>query len=357
MPAALFAVWYLFYGGEGSASTNLAGPASALHYGLDMAAASVAGLGGLSLDWGRPLLVASLVGLVAALARRRPSEEARLLAVGAGAVGFWVLTGVTRADFQPPVPPDTSRYLYVSGALLLLLAAGVLAGTALGRRAAAALAVGVAVLCVMNLGVLGDGGNGLRDTNRIVRVELAAVEAAAGRVDRNFLVDPQRAPAIPAGSYLDAIDDFGSPAYSIAEVRRNVIPDAAAIFDGALVRALGAAPQPAGPVPTSATPPAVEAAIGGQSKPEGACQAFASGGAGAALDVAVPANGLVVSTDPGPPVELRFRRLATQYGGPPTFTLPGGSAPARFTIPPDRLGGAWHLRLSPNQAVRVCAAG
>jgi hypothetical protein len=356
VPAAALVIWYAIYGGT---DRNLAQPAHALRYALDMAAAGIAGLGGLGLEWGRPLLVAAVAGLVLVVGRTVPRNGVRLLALAAGAASFWLLTGASRADFTPPVPPDTSRYLYISAVFLLLAGCEVVAPRVLGRRAWTGLAAGVAVLCASSLGVLADGAGGLRDTNRAVRVELAALEVAGDRADRDFSIDPQRAPVLPAGPYLDAVDDFGSPAYHLAAIRRDVFPGAAALFDGALLRALGTAPQPAtGEPPREGTPPRLDAAIGGSARSDGACRSFTSGGSGAALDVTVPAGGLIVSAAEGSPVELRFRRLASAYGaGPPAFTVAGGSGPVRLAVPPDRLSDPWHVRLSPRQDVRVCAGG
>ena len=56
------------------------------------------------------------------MAGRARRAAGRLVGLRVGGVAFWLLTGAARSVFQPPVPPETSRYLTL-GAVILLLAA------------------------------------------------------------------------------------------------------------------------------------------------------------------------------------------------------------------------------------------
>ncbi len=65
------------------------------------------------------------------------------------------------------------------------------------------------------------------------------MELARDRVDPAFRPDPIRAPQIDAGGYLDAVDDLGSPADSLREVRAQSA-EVRAVADAVLVRAVRA---------------------------------------------------------------------------------------------------------------------
>ena len=357
VPTVIVAIIYLGWGGNAPAQ-QLADAPHTVSYALDMAAAGAAGLMGEGLDWGRPLLAAGIV-VLATLAFRRAPILPRVGALAAGAVVLWLLTGISRAEFQPPVPPDTSRYIYPSAVLLLLFAVSVIAPRPGSIRPAAALLAGVAtaLACVMGIGALVDGGNGLRAVSTQLRPELAALEAARGHVDPSFGIDPQLAPGLTALSYYEAVDAFGSPAPTVAQVRRGPV-EAQLFFDAALARALGVAPEPATALRPAGTAPHVELATGGQLSARGACDVFRSAGSGAALDFTLPpGQGVSVRADPGPPVALRLRRIASTFSPSVTSGSVAGGATVTLAAPRDRLAGPWHARLSPSQPVEVCSTG
>ena len=89
-------------------------------------------------------------------------------------------------------------------------------------------------------------------STEIVRADLTAMEIARETVDPSFFLDEEFADTgfayIDAGSYFSAVDDFGSPAYTIDELRES---SEAARFaaDKVLLNALRVAIEP---VPRSA---------------------------------------------------------------------------------------------------------
>jgi hypothetical protein len=353
VPVAILGAILLAYGGDG-AGRDLASPGNALRYAIDMAAAGFGGLGGLGNDWGRPLFIACAV-LLGLLVRQLPAPPVRLVALAAGAATFWLLTGISRAELTPPVPPDASRYLYPSALLILLIFV-----TAFGSRqrvtrtGGALLAVGIALACVSSVGVLGDGARGLREVSTALLPQMAALEAAGDSMDPGLVIDPERSPTLVAGRYLDAVASFGSPAPSLDELRRD--PAAAALFDAALARAQRLTLQDeAGKGAIAGAAPKVEGAAAGTAARDGACTRFASQGIGAALDVALPPGAVTIAADAGPAVELRLRRLSDAWPAAPTAHLDGDTE-GRLAIPDDELAGSWHLRLSPRQDVRICSA-
>ena len=357
VPAVVVGIIYLGWGGNAPAQP-LADAPHTIGYALDMAAAGAAGLIGEGLDWGRPLFAAAVV-VVATLAFRRTAILPRVGALAAGAAVLLLATGVTRAAFQPPVPPDTSRYIYPTAVLLLLLAVSVIAPRPEPIRPAAAVVAGVAtaLACVMGTGALADGGNGLRTVSTQLLPELAALEAARGHVDPSFGIDPQLAPGVTALSYYEAVDAFGSPAPTLAQVRRGPV-DERARFDAALARALGVVPKRATASQSTGPAPRVELATSGRLSTRSACDVFRSSGSGAALDFTLgPAQGVSVHANPGPPVELRLRRIASTFSPSVTSGSVAGGATVTLAAPRDRVTGPWHARLSPRQPVEVCSAG
>jgi hypothetical protein len=352
VPLAILGAILLAYGGDGS-SRELAAPGVAVRYALDMASAAAGAIAGLGTDWGRPLLIAGAV-LLAVLVRQRPGESVRLVALGAGAAAFWLLTGLSRGSMSPPVPPDTSRYVYPGALLILLLLVTASAGRRhVTRSGGVLLALGVLLACVSGVGVLGDGGGGLREVTTALRPQLAALEAAGDTVDPGLHLDPQRAPGLVAGGYRDAVASFGSPAPTLDELRRD--PAAAASFDAALARIQGIAVQPGSAESSRAEPPAVEGAAAGTVEEDGSCASFDSDGIGAAFDVALPPGAVMLEASPGPAVELRLRRLAEAWPTAPMMRVDGDSV-GRLAVPDDAVDGTWHLRVSPRQDVRVCSS-
>ena len=129
-PAALYAVWYLAYGGEGTAtSDNLFGSPG---YVADAAAGAAGALFSLDMDWGRPLAVVGVVALLVSL-HRRGTASWRLLALIAAPLAFWGLTALARGQLGEPAAP---RYLYPGVVFLLLIAAEAVHRRAAGARRA-----------------------------------------------------------------------------------------------------------------------------------------------------------------------------------------------------------------------------
>jgi hypothetical protein len=143
---------------------------------------------------------------------------------------------------------------------LLIFAAEAARGVRLSRRWLIALAGVTAVGLATNLVLLGQGSNGLRVTARASGIELAALEEAQGRLGL------QPPPAVVtnatdpgtllwavlgltgndnvATGYLQAVGEFGSPAYTDAQIQ--ALPEAdRERADAAFVSTLGIQLRPA----------------------------------------------------------------------------------------------------------------
>jgi hypothetical protein len=352
VPAVVFAAIVLGY--HATSDSHASSPSQAVRFAIDMAAAGLGAFGGLGLTWGRPLLLLAGVGLV--LASRRPGGlSPRVVAVGCGAVAYWLITAAGRTG-TPGSAPDVSRYLYASAVLWALLAV-----TALPRRprldrgALIVVAALTALLCVSGAGLLKQGATSRLSNTATLRPRLAALEVARGVVKPDLQIDALYSPDITAASYFKAIDAHGSPAFTIPELRAQ--PDALRqTFDAGLLLALGLQFQPGGADATSGAAPTAGPVAGGSVSTSGSCLVLRPAGAGAKLEVTLqPGARYAVSAAAGAPVQLALRRLASTYANAP-YELAGG-ATATLAPPRDRLPDPWQLQVTAGQRTRVCAAG
>jgi len=151
VPVAAYAVWFAAVGrkavGSDHLGSALAGLAPYFWRGLSGSLGAAVGL-----HQAGPVIVVGLAGWMALSFRRLRRESPSVLGGAAGAVAFFVLVGLGRA--QADVAADSSRYVYVAAALLLpAMAVAASDALAAARRLparrvlqAVAVAVGAAVL-------------------------------------------------------------------------------------------------------------------------------------------------------------------------------------------------------------------
>jgi hypothetical protein len=217
-----------------------------------------------------------------------------------------------------------------------------------------------------NVYELSGGENGLRLASEVARAELGALNLARSYVPRAFLIDPHYMPGITAGQLLSAFDDLRSdPGDAPASIpREGAVASAGAdrvlIEAGDLIvsppRARGGAGSVAGVAATGMAPHVVGSAGGAVSR-DGRCVSFRSAGAGASLDLALPAIGLRLHAAAGPPVSVYARRFAPRFGIAPPLTALNGDGSVIVRPRADSISRPWFLRLSPDQSVLACANG
>jgi hypothetical protein len=347
LPALLYALWYPTFGQSGAylgpSGFSLTNVANSPAYVLDGFASSVGSLLGLGtpilfggtggLEWGRPILVALLAVAVAWVVRSRSPRLIWTLVPLAIGLSFWFLTA---ANYALGRQPYASRYQYVGGVFVLLIAASLAAGWRPGWRGAlAALAVGVAAVAG-NVQILHQGYRALADSSEIVRGGLAGLEIAADRVNPDLVLTPENSDfnyftLVEAGPYLSAADEFGSPAYSEAE----------------LVSASERARVAADKVLAAALPVTLRR---GPAPPRRGCTKVAGTGPEAPI-VTLPSGGARLGASPGEQVSLGLRRYATG-----SFPVDPGPLRGRqrLVIPTDRSTRPWQLRLDASRPVAVC---
>jgi hypothetical protein len=345
-PVVLYAIWWLGWGDSGESSVTLHNIAEMPRFVFDSFAAAIGALAGLAttgeglpsppgLDWGRPLAVA-LGGLAVWRLHRMERVPRSLWVVLAILLAFWVFGGIA---VKPGRVPWASRYQYPSAALVILVAAAMLSGLRLDRRLLPVALIAVAVSLAGNLLLLSQTYDSYLSTSQVIKANLTALEIARNTVDPSFYLEEEFADTgfdhIDAGSYFAAVDEFGSPAYTIAELRASSEP-ARFAADKVLLNALAVSVEP---IPRSAVP----------SK---GCFAASPG-----QEFAVPPGGVAVAAGSKPVSDIQMRRFATPAEGTPMpVDFQTGVVPHRAAavpIPADLSQVPWKMRLEGGPA-KVC---
>ncbi len=216
-PGLLYVAWHAIWGVSQSQRANLArtpafvrdagGAAWTWMVGLDGRHTTAAFAGGL-------LVLIGLAGV--ARVRRWPVELSGVLAGLTLTFGFWAITGLSRAQLNLPA---SSRYLYPGAVFSIVLLAELARVTKLHPVALVGLAAVVATAVVGNLGALEREEDLAHLANTQVRAELGAVEMARDTIPADALPDWLWMPMLRAGPYLGAVDELGSPAFRVEEIR------------------------------------------------------------------------------------------------------------------------------------------
>jgi hypothetical protein len=357
VPAVLWALWWLGWGHEAESAISLHNIATTPLFVLDSFGAAIAALLGLAtpvegiaspagLDWGRPLAV--LLGGLAIWRvyrlERIPRSFWVVLAIG---LSFWILGGF---DLKPGRVPWASRYQLPGGVFVLLVATELLRGVKLDRRLLPPALVVVLAAVASNGLFMHEAYKSYLSSTELVRGNLTAMEIARDTVDPSFFLEEEFADTgfdhIDAGSYFAAVDEFGSPAYTIAELQASSEP-ARFAADKVLLNALRVAFEPAsaGSIPSpDGGAPATANAAGIVDVPATGCITGPSGRDAPLLSL--PPGGVTVRAGAQPVTDIQMRRFATGEQFPVDFqTAVGPDEALRLPIPPDLSTVPWKLRL------------
>ena len=342
IPALVFAAWYLGWGHDAESHASLRNALAAPRYvaeALAISLGSLVGLGaspeGPTIDptWGRALFVAIAVA-IGWLLYHRPRVSPGLWPILAVAGANWILAALNSFAGREPT---ASRYQYAGAVFLLMILANLAPGWRPRRWQLIAGAVVTVLAIGPNLVVLKSGGNFIRDQAVLTRSDTAALEIARRTVDPAVQLNPEIAGTptlvnVFAGLYFEAVDEYGSPAYSIAE--------------------LAAAPESgrrqADVVLASALPVTSETRAGRAGKPSAGCVSIASG----APEVEV-VDGSRVETGPGGVASLALRRFA-QSEYPVELPILNGDSTMILRIPPDHAQEPWFVDVEAPGEARVC---
>jgi hypothetical protein len=347
VPLLLYAAWYPTFGQSGAhlgpSGFSWHNVATSPPYVLDGFASSIGSLlalgspallGGTGgLYWGRPLLVALGTVMVAWMLRFRTPQRWWVLVPLMIGLAFWFLTA---ANFTFGRAPYASRYQYVGGVFVLMIAADLAAGWRPGWRGVLATLAVAGAAALGNLAILHQGYRALARNSEVVRGGLAGLEIAADRVNPDLVLTPENSNAnyftlLVAGPYLSAAEKFGSPAYSQSELAGA--PEGARVAtDKVLAAALPVTLQPKSGTRTRG------------------CTTVMGTGFGAPI-VTLPPGGATLSSPPGAQASLGLRRYASD-----SFPVDPGAlrGDERLVIPTDRSSRPWQLRIETARPVTVC---
>lgn len=347
VPVALFAAWYLGWGDQAESHLSLRNVLASPRFVADTVAVAVGAVFGLGTNpvggsaepvWGRALLVA-LVAFFAYRQVRKPGVPTTLWPVAAAAATNWFLMAFNNMPGRDPV---ASRYQYVGAVFVLMLLANLLRGVRFGGRAVVAVGALVAAAVATNVVVLKDGENYFEAQTVLTRADTAAIEIARRTVAPEFQLTPEVAGTpslvnVYAEKYFAAVDEYGSPAYTPAELA--VAPEAGRRqADIVLAMAL--------PLSTVTRLGAYDAR-GGEN-----CLALPTGNGGQRGILLSP--GLTrIEVAPGPDAAFTLRRFAQAEYPVSTEGAPGDSV-TLLRIPADAVARPWYLRVEMDQEGRVC---
>lgn len=346
VPVVLFALWYLGWGHDAESHLSLRNVLASPRYvaeAIAVAVASVVGLGqspygGLTdPNWGRAIVVVLFVALGIRY-YRKPGVYRGVWPVAAIAAGNWFLSAFNQ---YPGRDPSASRYQYAACILVLMIAANLLKGVELSRRALLACAAVTVAIVAVNAVVLEDGRDFFAEHAALTRGDLAALEIARDTVDPELQLSPEIAGTptlvdVSAQRFFEAADEYGSPAYTPAELL-GAPPNARKYADVVLGQAL--------PVSTATEPGAYDAAAAG---------CVEAGGAEAPLQTEVPVGETRIEVAPGGPASFSLRRFAQEGESPILTSGAPGDSETTLTIPPDRATQPWFLHVEADQPVLVC---
>jgi hypothetical protein len=347
LPLLLYLGWYAGWGHDAQHHLTLHNVLASPAYVAEGFAAALAALAGLatvpalgptSVEWGKPLLV-GVVALVAFGQWRRPGLSRRFWVVAGAGASYWFLAGF---NYIPGREASSGRYIYAGAFFVLLIAAELLVGWRFSRRALWITAAAALLAIGPNLAQLQGGSDFEREQSVFTRADLAALEISRDTVDPGFTLDPPEVTGtaslalVGAGSYFEAVDRWGSPAYSVAEL--ETAPATGRHFaDLVLAAALPISDE---------TTPGLDPAAGG------ACVTIPPGES-ATKEVPVGPGRVTVEPAAGPAVPIALRRYATGEF-PVALASPEGGTTTVITIPPDRARNPWYLHVEATQQVRIC---
>jgi hypothetical protein len=347
IPVALFGLWYLGWGHDAESHLSLRNVLDSPKFVVEGLAVSLESLLGLSkapiesgpetiIGWGEPLLIAA-VALVVIQQRRRPGFSPGFWPVLAATATNWFLTAF---NYVPGREPSTGRYMYAAGAFTLLLAVELLRNVRFTPRVLAIMGVVTIAAVASNLHFFKDGSDWLKNQSVLTKADLAAIDIARDRVQPEFELAPQIAGTpslidVFAGPYLEAEEEFGTPAYTPQE--------------------LAEAPEPgrrqADLVISQALPLSTSNSAGAEAPGKGCAL---GGGPGAPEDTKVGFGVTRILAQPGPQVTISLARFAES--GQYTVKTAGapGDSTTQLTVPRDRSSVPWRVRIESQQPVYVC---
>ena len=215
------ALWWIGWGHNAETHFTLQNLLASPRYVAEAIAVGVGALSGLGTEpstlsaepvWGRTLLIA-LIAAVGLLIYRRKRVDPIVWPIAAAAIANWFLTAFNEI---PGREPTASRYQYVSAIFILMILAGLLRGSRLGKRTLIVGGLATALAIAPNLVVLHKGREFFAEQTIFTRSDTAALEIARRTVSPEFAFTPEVAGTgslidINAAKYFEAVEGIRLP--------------------------------------------------------------------------------------------------------------------------------------------------
>jgi hypothetical protein len=281
------------------------------------------------------LLLGALLAGAVGWRLKRLRLEWRFLPPFVTIVAYWASIALV----SPAREPGTGRYQYASAIFILLILAELWRGWRPSRATAVVIAAVGFVSIVPNAINLHYAADFVRGVSEQDRAKLAVADALRARIppDQNIEPPPYNIAAdvvIPAGAYVKAVDEFGSPGESIESLPQvGIAPQLAA--DREFVYLLDVKP--------------VAAPLGSLTS---RCRLVPAGTIGGGNEFRAPRSGFSFESTAGGEVTLGLRRYGDDFY---RFEPVGGGSIYRVLISPDPAPQPWYADLESSAPVRVCS--
>ncbi|HEX5610177.1 MAG TPA: hypothetical protein VFX45_08810 [Solirubrobacterales bacterium] len=341
VPIGLYVLWWLGWGHVAGQHVSGHNILTTPEFVFKAASAGIVSLLGLAtgdgsepsqphLIWGEILFVIGLLAIAARIVKDGKVSRGLGIALAIGFT-FWVLAGVNRDVSRLPT---SSRFQYPSAIFVLLITAELLRGIRLPRPVVVAAAAGTVLAAIAGMSLLQrEHEERWAPYADSLHSSLAAVEIAGDSANPQFPVFFPPDIEAPARWYLSSAREFGSPAFSEAQLEARPATERASA-DLTIAQALGLALGPPRPGDRTLN-----------------CQTLQASAAGY-TGITLLRGGFKLTNRAGQPIEVLLSRFADELSvdlGP----VPAG-ATTFLQIPPDNGRRAWSLGLSGEGPVRLC---
>ena len=344
VPLLLWAVWYYEYGRFDNRA-SLHNVANAPAYVLRAAGAAVGAVTGAGSNWGKVVAVV-LVLAVAARVARRGWGEPRLWSTVVLGLSFWfsLALGAHGIGYEP----DQSRYVFPGAVFVWLVLLEVTRGYRPTNAQFLLALVLLGIVLAVNVPKLVDGTRVPRKASATLTPELGAIELARNVVDPYFTITRSDTPIVAAW-YLAAVDRWGSPADTPAQIARRPEQTREQV-DADLVAAMRIRPRPVTKPTPAGSPPSVSSSR--MVSPHGNCVRLGRKGQIDAFNLTLHAPMLAVRTGSAP-ARLAVRRFADNFAV--SLGRVGPHRTARVAFPPDSAPEPWRLKITGPAGVEACS--
>jgi hypothetical protein len=355
VPAVLYGLWYLGWGHTAESPATFHNFVHSPRFVFDSISQNLASLFGLAtplngqtgptnggLTWGRILFVIAIALAIWRLWRVGQPHRWLWVVLALG-LSYWFLTALNADPLRRT--PTTGRYQYQGAIFVVLIVVEFLRGVPMRRWFLAPAAVVTAAAVASGLIFLNDGYDRRVQASDLDRAKLAAVDIGRGHIRDDFVIQLTTSTApFTAGSYYSAVDAFGSPAFSEAELLNSDAANRTAA-DQLLASAQGIK---LGPVTAADRP--IQAA--------GHCQTLHGSTSGSAAAATLGPGTFTLSSQAptagagqvGVPVEAA--RFADQSSVNLGFLDPKNGSVLR--IPADSSSRPWRISLPAASAITLC---